>query len=94
MVSGRVEAAAANDSWLRYSLALGSMLCLVISGMLDEVRPRVVAGWIGLGLGIAAITWVVPGTILDRAIFLGAAGLIAIVIATLLGRLLHKEPVS
>ena len=64
---------------------------MVISGMLDEVRPRVAAGWIGLGLGVAAITWTVRGSLLDRAIFLAAAGIVVIAIAALLGRVFRKE---
>ncbi len=63
----------------------------VVSGMLDDVRPRVVAGWIGLALVIAAITWAVRGSLLRRAAFLAAAGLVAVGLATLLGRLLGKE---
>src|SRR6185295_8257357 len=94
VVSGRARAVNGGEPWVFYALALAAMLCLVISGMLDEVRPRVVAGWIGLGLGIAAITWTVRGTLLDRAIFLGAAGVVVIVIATLLGRLFRKERVA
>jgi hypothetical protein len=91
VVSGRVRSAGIDEPWLFYALALASMLCLVISGMLDDVRPRVVAGWIGLGLGIAAITWAVRGTLLHRAVFLGIAGLVAIAVASVLGRLLRKE---
>jgi hypothetical protein len=64
---------------------------MVVSGMLDEVRPRLVAGWIGLGLAIAAITWAVRGSLLERAAFLAIAGLITITLATMLGRLLRKE---
>jgi hypothetical protein len=74
-----------------YALALTSMLCLVISGMLDAERPRMVAGWIGLAAVIAAITWSVQGSLLHRSAFLAAAGLAAVALATLLGRLLPKE---
>jgi hypothetical protein len=63
----------------------------VVSGMLDEVRPRVVAGWIGLASMIAAITWAVRGSLLRRAFFLAIAGLVAVGLAALLGRLLPKE---
>jgi hypothetical protein len=67
------------------------MLCLVISGMLDDVRPRVVAGWIGLAAVIAAVTWAVKGSLLRRALFLAVAGAAAVGLAALLGRLLPKE---
>jgi uncharacterized membrane protein len=80
-----------NGPWLLDGLVLVAMLSLVISGMLDELRPRVVAGWIGLAATIAAITWTVPGGLLDRAIFLALAGGVAVVLALLLGRLLPKE---
>ena len=80
-----------NSPWLLDGLVLVAMLSLVISGMLDELRPRVVAGWIGLAATIAAITWTVPGGLLDRAIFLALAGGVAVVLALLLGRLLPKE---
>jgi hypothetical protein len=74
-----------------YALALVAMLCLVISGMLDDVRPRVVAGWIGLAAMIAAITWAVQGSLLRRSAFLALAGLAMAALATALGRLLPKE---
>jgi len=67
------------------------MLCLVVSGMLDDVRPRVVAGWLGLGLMIAGITWAVKGSLLRRAAFLAIAGITAVVLAALLSRLVPKE---
>src|SRR5260370_25343750 len=51
--------AASGEPWLPYALELVAMLCLVVSGMLDETRPRVVAGWIGLAAVIASITWAV-----------------------------------
>jgi hypothetical protein len=79
------------DPWLLYALALASMLSLVVSGLLDDVRPRVVAGWIGLACVIAAITWAVQGSLLRRAVFLAAAGLFAIALASVLGRLVPKE---
>ena len=66
------------------------MLCLVVSGMLDDVRPRVVAGWLGLAATIAAITWAVQGSLLRRAVFLAVAGLVAIALASLLGRA-HRQ---
>ena len=64
------------------------MLCLVVSGMLDDVRPRVVAGWIGLAGTIAGITWAVQGSLLRRAVFLAGAGLVAVAAGGLLGRLI------
>ena len=80
--------------WTTYVFALASMLCLVISGMLDEVRPRLVAGWLGLGLMIAGITWAVRGSLLRRAAFLAVSGIGAVVIATVLGRLLPSKEVA
>jgi uncharacterized membrane protein len=79
------------EPWLAYALLLGAMLCLVVSGMLDEVRPRVVAGWLGLSGTIAAITWAVRGSLLRRAVFLAIAGLIAVGLASTLGKLMPKE---
>ena len=69
------------------------MLCLVVSGMLDNVRPRIVAGWLGLGLLIAGITWAVRGSLLRRAAFLAVAGMVAIGLAVLFSRLVPKEEV-
>lgn len=77
--------------WTTYALALVSMLCLVVSGMLDDVRPRLVAGWVGLGLMIAGITWAVKGSLLRRAAFLAGAGIAAVALAALLSRLVPKE---
>jgi hypothetical protein len=91
VVSGRLRASGLDEPWLLYAVALASMVCLVISGMLDDMRPRVVAGWIGLACVIAAITWAVRGSLLERAAFLAAAGVVAVVLASLLGRLLRKE---
>jgi len=90
-VSGTIHRSRVDEPWLLYALALASMLCLVISGLIDEVRPRVVAGWIGLAGLIAAITWAVQGSLLRRAVFLAAAGLVAVALASLLGRILRKE---
>jgi hypothetical protein len=59
--------------------------------MVDDVRSRVVAGWIGLGLTIAAITCAVRGSLLRRAAFLAAAGLVVGALAAALGRLFRKE---
>jgi hypothetical protein len=80
----------AGEPWLAYALELCAMLCLVASGMLDSARPRIVAGWIGIGGIIAAITWVVRGSLLRRSIFLAAAGAVAVVLATALNRLLPR----
>jgi hypothetical protein len=91
VASGRTETSSLDDPWLMYALALVSILCLVISGMLGDVRPRVVAGWIGLAAAIAAITWAVQASLLHRSVFLAAAGLVAVALASLLGRLLGKE---
>jgi uncharacterized membrane protein len=79
------------EHWLAFALELVAMLCLVVSGMLDGARPRMVAGWLGLAGVIAAITWAVKGSLLARSIFLAAAGAAAMATATLLGRLLPKE---
>jgi hypothetical protein len=91
VASGLIPTGAANDPWLSYALALTAMLSLVVSGMLDDVRPRVAAGWIGLAATIAAITWAVRGSLLRRAVFLAISGLVAVALASLLGRLLGKE---
>jgi uncharacterized membrane protein len=74
------------EPYLAYALVLTAMICLVLSGILDEVRARTVAGWLGLALTIAAITWIVEGSLLNRAIFLGLAGAAAVGISVLLGR--------
>jgi hypothetical protein len=81
----------AGEPWLAYALELVAMLCLVVSGMLDGARPRVVAGWLGLAAVIASITWAVKGSLLRRSIFLATAGAAAIALSMLLGRLLPKE---
>ena len=91
VASGMIPTGAANDPWLSYALALCAMLCLVVSGMLDDVRPRVAAGWIGLAATIAAITWAVRGSLLRRAVFLAISGLVAVALASALGRILGKE---
>ena len=91
MTSGLVPTAAAEEPWLAYALALTAMLCLVVSGMLDDVRPRIVAGWLGLAATIAAVTWAVKGSLLRRAVFLAVSGLVAVALASLLGRLIGRE---
>jgi hypothetical protein len=91
VASGLIPTAAVAEPWLAYALALSAMLCLVVSGMLDDVRPRIVAGWLGLAATIAAVTWAVKGSLLRRAVFLAAAGLVAVALASLLGRLIGRE---
>lgn len=91
VATGWAGAASVAQPWTIYVMALVSMLCLVVSGMLDDVRPRLVAGWIGLGLMIAGITWAVKGSLLKRAVFLAASGIAAVVLAALLSRLVPKE---
>jgi uncharacterized membrane protein len=90
VASGLLPTAAAEEPWLSYALALSAMLCLVVSGMLDDMRPRIVAGWIGLAATIAAVTWAVSGSLLRRAMFLAVAGLVAVALASLLGRLIRR----
>ncbi len=80
--------------WLVYALALAAGLCLVASGLLEEDRPRLVAGWIGLACVIAAITWTVPGTLLTRALFLACAGGAAILLAAALSRWSRRGDVT
>jgi hypothetical protein len=75
---------------LAFALELAAMLCLVVSGMLDGARPRVVAGWLGLAAVIASITWAVKGSLLRRSMFLATAGAVAIVLAFSLGRLFPR----
>ena len=80
----------AGEPWLAYAAMLCAMLCLVMSGMLDATRPRIVAGWLGIAGVIAAITWVVKGSLLRRSAFLAVAGLVAVALATALNRLLPR----
>jgi hypothetical protein len=79
-----------SEAWLAYGLSLCAMLCLVVSGMLDESRPRIVAGWLGIAGVIAGITWAVKGSLLRRSAFLAAAGIATVILATLLNRLLPR----
>lgn len=83
-------ASAAGEPWFAYAALLCAMLCLVVSGMLDDVRPRIVAGWLGIAGVIAGITWAVKGSLLRRSAFLAAAGIIAVVSATALNRALPR----
>lgn len=80
----------AGEPWLLYACCLGAMVGLVVSGMLDDVRPRIVAGWLGIAGVIAAITWAVKGSLLARSVFLAAAGAVAVVLALALHRLLPR----
>jgi drug/metabolite transporter (DMT)-like permease len=66
------------------------MLCLVVSGVLDDVRPRIVAGWLGIAGVIAAITWALKGSLLRRSAFLAVAGIVAVALATALNRALPR----
>jgi uncharacterized membrane protein len=91
VAAGWAGAAVLPQPWTAYALTLTSMLCLVVSGMLDDVRPRIVAGWLGLGLMIAGITWAVRGSLLRRAVFLAVTGLAAVGLAALISRLVPKE---
>ena len=79
------------NEWLTDAAALAAPLCLIVAGMLDDSRPRVIAGWIGLAVAIAAITWTVEGSLLGRSLFLAIAGGTAIVVALALERLLPRE---
>jgi Predicted membrane protein (DUF2157) len=76
------------EPWLADAAELAAMLCLVVSGMLDRVQSRIVAGWIGIAGVIAGITWAVKGSLLRRSAFLAAAGLVAVALAFALNRLL------
>jgi uncharacterized membrane protein len=78
------------EPWLAYAAELAAMLCLVVSGMLDSVRPRIIAGWIGIAGVIAGITWAVRGSLLRRSAFLAAAGVVAVALAFALNRLLPR----
>ncbi|MCK1389638.1 DUF2157 domain-containing protein [Bradyrhizobium sp. 1] len=83
-------ASAAGEPWFAYAALLCAMLCLVVSGVLDDVRPRIVAGWLGIAGVIAGITWAVKGSLLRRSAFLAVAGIIAVVFATVLNRALPR----
>ncbi|GMP06145.1 DUF2157 domain-containing protein [Bradyrhizobium sp. TM239] len=80
----------AGEPWFAYAALLCAMLCLVVSGVLDDVRPRIVAGWLGIAGVIAGITWAVKGSLLRRSAFLAAAGIVAVVFATALNRALPR----
>jgi uncharacterized membrane protein len=78
------------EPWLLYALCLCAMVSLAVSGMLDDARPRIVAGWLGIAGVIAAITWGVKGSLLRRSVFLAVAGAVAVVLAIVLNRLLPR----
>ena len=78
------------EPWHIYAFELCAMLFLVVSGLLDSARPRLVAGWLGIAGCIAAITWAVKGTLLSRSIFLALAGAVAVALALALNRLLPR----
>jgi uncharacterized membrane protein len=80
----------AGEPWAIYAVGLSSMMCLVISGTLDNARPRIVAGWLGIAGVTAAITWAVKGSLLRRSMFLAAAGAIAVMLSLLLNRSLPR----
>jgi uncharacterized membrane protein len=80
----------AGEPWPTYAAELCAMLCLVISGTLDNARPRIVAGWLGIAGVIAAITWAVKGSLLGRSMFLAAAGAVAVMLSLLLNRSLPR----
>jgi len=79
------------EPWLAYAALLCAMLCLVVSGMLDAARPRIVAGWLGIAGVIASITWAVKGSLLKRSIFLAVAGIVAVVLASALNRFMPRS---
>jgi uncharacterized membrane protein len=91
LATGWTRPPAGHEPWLSYALSLTAMLSLIVSGMLDQVRPRLVAGWIGLASVMAAVTWSVEGSLLRRSVFLAVAGGVAVILAILLGRLMPKE---
>lgn len=80
-----------SEPWLAYALQLCAMLCLVVSGMLESIRSRIVAGWIGLAGVIAGITWAVKGSLLGRSVFLAVAGGAAVALSTVLNRWLPRS---
>jgi hypothetical protein len=78
------------EPWHIYAFELCAMLFLVVSGLLDGARPRLVAGWLGIAGCIAAITWAVKGTLLSRSMFLAVAGAGAVALALALNRSLPR----
>jgi hypothetical protein len=90
LVAAPLTPPAAGEPWAAYAAVLCAMFCLVLSGMLDGVRSRIIAGWIGMACVIAGITWAVKGSLLRRSVFLAAAGVVATGLATVLNRLLPR----
>jgi hypothetical protein len=90
LVTAAIPRPQAGEPWLAYAVELSAMLCLVVSGVLDAVRPRIVAGWIGIAGVIATITWAVKGSLLPRSAFLAVAGAVAVAFAMMLNRLLAR----
>ena len=80
----------AREPWLAYALVLCATLCLVVSGMLDGSRSRIIAGWLGIAGVIAAITWAVKGSLLRRSAFLAVSGAVAVALAMSLKRLVPR----
>ena len=80
--------------WLAYALALSSLLSLIISGILDDIRPRVFGGWVALAMVIAIITWGMEEPLRYRALFLVIAGIVAIALAAVLERLAPRKNVQ
>lgn len=76
--------------WLILAAELCAMLCLVVSGMMDASRSRIVAGWIGIAGIIGFITWAANGALLQRSFFLLTTGAISVAIAALLHRRLPR----
>jgi uncharacterized membrane protein len=91
IVANRLTPPTTGEPWFAYALELVAMLSLVVSGVLDGTRVHTVAGWVGLAGVIASITWALEGSLLHRSLFLAAAGVVTIVFALLLGRVLPKE---
>jgi hypothetical protein len=64
----RLGPARHGEPWLAYALAFLSILALILSGMPDDERSRVIAGWVGLAAVIAAVTWTARGSLLRRGV--------------------------
>ncbi|MBI5317945.1 MAG: DUF2157 domain-containing protein [Bradyrhizobium sp.] len=90
VATGAWKQAPTGEPWLLYAAFLCAMVCIVVSGILDSSRPRIVAGWLGIAGVIGAITWAVKGSLLGRSVFLAVAGAIAVALALMLNRLLPR----
>lgn len=90
MAAGLLTSPHIGGPWLIFTAELCAMLCLVVSGMMDASRSRIVAGWIGIAGIIGFITWAAKGALLQRSFFLFTAGAIAVAIAALLHCLLPR----